>query len=380
MTNDAQGVPLDIGADYLVGAQLAFDESGRSVLRLADGRALRIDPSTLMQVARIAANPAIANLAMGTHRITGLGDPVGLQDAATAAWSIGAFLLLAQNGNDIPSKPTFRTNIGLGNVATLNVGTTAGTAAAGDDARFLPTTEHTRLRLRHLLRAELGAPGWTSAADAGGSGTSWYWQYPEYESVARTNLHLLSMALDTGTAGSGTNARVARQSQSGRHWLTNEHRSLWQVFATNASAISVARFGWWGGGSAVTPGPTGRPTYGVWLESDAATHGDSAWRACAANGGTVEVAATGIAFDSTKRLWLPEFESTSSCKVWDLVTSSSTPRATLTTHLPNGTTAQACTPFGQILRNNGAGSNGKLWLPTVALVETDGGFGYSLPA
>lgn len=44
-----------------------------------------------------------------------------------------------RNGADIPNKALFRQNLELGNSATLNTGTTAGTVAAGDDARILAT-------------------------------------------------------------------------------------------------------------------------------------------------------------------------------------------------------------------------------------------------
>ncbi|EBX2067611.1 hypothetical protein DRE43_23695, partial [Salmonella enterica subsp. enterica serovar Java] len=46
-----------------------------------------------------------------------------------------------RNGSDIPNKALFRQNLELGNSATLNTGTTAGTVAAGDDARILATKE-----------------------------------------------------------------------------------------------------------------------------------------------------------------------------------------------------------------------------------------------
>ncbi|EFU3350679.1 hypothetical protein HUH01_004020 [Salmonella enterica] len=44
-----------------------------------------------------------------------------------------------RNGSDIPNKALFRQNLELGNSATLNTGTTAGTVAAGDDARIIAT-------------------------------------------------------------------------------------------------------------------------------------------------------------------------------------------------------------------------------------------------
>jgi hypothetical protein len=61
-------------------------------------------------------------------------DPVAGEYATLAP--VDQFLAKAENLDDLPSASAARTNLGLGGAAVLDVGTTAGTVVAGDDARL----------------------------------------------------------------------------------------------------------------------------------------------------------------------------------------------------------------------------------------------------
>lgn len=278
---------------------------------------------------------------------------------------------------DDASTSAMRTTLGLGGSATLNVGTTAGTVAAGDDSRLIALTKLLDLYLWRFFPRGAGTQGWTSATS--GSGTNFYISSPQYASEHRDDALIAWPMVSTGTTGSGTNARVAYPATYAQRYLYNDYRFVTRTMAVNAASCSIVRIGLWGNG--LTPAATGRPTYGIWIEKDAATNGNSNWWLCAANGGAVSTDDTGIAFDATQRVWMFEFETTSSLKLWELVTSTSSEQASLTTGLPSGTTAQTCTEFWQVLSANTT-PEGKFGPPNgdMGALRYDTGLEYLIPA
>lgn len=95
-----------------------------------------------------ATQPASAFLATANN----LSD---VTDAATARANLGVtstgtrpesyFLRASTNLSDLSNIATARSNLGLGNSAIRDVGTTAGTVAAGDDTRIVTATPNTRV-------------------------------------------------------------------------------------------------------------------------------------------------------------------------------------------------------------------------------------------
>lgn len=100
-----------------------------------------------------------------------------------------AMLQKANNLSDVANVTTSRTNLGLGAAATLNVGTTTGTVAAGDDSRITGAAQKSN-NLSDLTNA----------------------------ATARTNLALggaatLNVGTTTGTVAAGDDSRITGAAQ-----------------------------------------------------------------------------------------------------------------------------------------------------------------------
>ena len=99
--------------------------------------------------------------------------PASVTAAVTEA---GGALQAADNLSDLASAATARTSLGLGGAAVLEVGTTAGTVAAGDDSRLSDSRAPTGAAGGALAgtypNPTMAAPTWTTATLANGSNAS----------------------------------------------------------------------------------------------------------------------------------------------------------------------------------------------------------------
>lgn len=137
------------------------------------------DPSAISYV-RINANNSItylsaslfrADIGLGGAAILNVGTTAGTVAAGDDSRITGAAQKSA-NLSDLANATTARANLNLGGAAILNVGTTAGTVAAGDDSRFAASTNATNLTSGTLPAGRLPAFSGDITTSAGSSVTT----------------------------------------------------------------------------------------------------------------------------------------------------------------------------------------------------------------
>jgi len=104
----------------------------------------------------------VANMNNSPDTHPTLWDVLAAKGAAGPAGSGSGDMLRANNLNDVASISTSRNNLGLKGAAILDVGTTAGTVAAGDDARINGAVQHTG----DTMVGHLGLPTGPAATQA----------------------------------------------------------------------------------------------------------------------------------------------------------------------------------------------------------------------
>lgn len=153
--NGVEGDPLSLDIDFSLSGATPDEDGGEVLLSASVIPAGGWDPSRYAVILRrdtALAQPTVygANQALRLDllektldRLVRVNQELSLRIAlggggGGGGGAVGA-LIAANNLADLSSKPTARTNLGLGNAATRNVGSTAGTVAAGDDPRFAST-------------------------------------------------------------------------------------------------------------------------------------------------------------------------------------------------------------------------------------------------